>query len=138
LTKRPERIEDQLPRTWPWAHVYLGVSIESQAYLWRVDMLRNIPVAIRFLSCEPLLEDLGTLDLSGIGWVIVGGESGPTARPIEPSWVRWIRDQCVAAGVPFFFKQWGGRTAKAGGDMLDGHRWQEKPLCTGPSQLGLS
>jgi protein gp37 len=128
LTKRPECIEDQLPIPWPWAHVYLGVSIESQAYLWRADVLRGIPAATRFLSCEPLLEDLGTLDLSGVGWVIVGGESGPTARPMEASWVRSIRDQCVAADVPFFFKQWGGRTPKAGGDLLDGRRWQEKPL----------
>jgi protein gp37 len=130
LTKRPERIKDHLPMIWPWAHVYLGVSIESQAYLWRADVLRGIPAAIRFLSCEPLLEDLGTLDLSGIGWVIVGGESGPTVRPMAASWVRSIRDQCVAAGVPFFFKQWGGRTPKAGGNMLDGRCWHEKPVRT--------
>jgi protein gp37 len=128
LTKRPERIADHLPADWPWPHVWLGVSIESPAYLWRADLLREIPATIRFLSCEPLLEDLGTLDLTGIGWVIVGGESGPTPRPMEVSWVRSIRDQCVAAGVPFFFKQWGGRTSKAGGDLLDGRRWHEKPL----------
>jgi protein gp37 len=127
LSKRPERIEDHLPPGWPWPHVWLGVSIESRAYLWRADALRKIPAARRFLSLEPLLEDLGRLDLTGINWVIVGGESGPTARPMAPSWVRSIRDQCGAAGVPFFFKQWGGRTAKAGGRLLDGRTWDEKP-----------
>jgi protein gp37 len=127
LSKRPERIAAQLPDRWPWSHVWLGVSIESRAYLWRHEVLRELPAAGRFLSCEPLLEDLRALDLSGIGWVIAGGESGPAARPMHPGWVRSIRDQCVAAGVPFFFKQWGGRTPKAGGQLLDGRTWVERP-----------
>jgi protein gp37 len=127
LTKRPERIREHLPAGWPFPHVWLGVSIESPAYLWRADVLQTVPAAGRFLSCEPLLADLGRLDLSGIGCVIVGGESGPTHRPIVPAWVQSIRDQCVGADVSFFFKQWGGRTAKAGGQVLDGRTWDETP-----------
>ena len=92
---------------WPLPNVWLGVSVESRKYLSRIDHLRQTPAAVRFLSLEPLLEDLGQLDLTGIDWVIVGGESGPGARPMHPDWVRSIRDQSVAAGVPFFFKQWG-------------------------------
>jgi protein gp37 len=91
----------------PLPNVWLGVSVESRDYLDRIDHLRRTPAAVRFLSLEPLLEDLGTLDLTGIHWVIVGGESGPGARPMHPQWVRNIREQCIAAGVPFFFKQWG-------------------------------
>jgi protein gp37 len=127
LTKRPERIRDHLPAGWPFPHVWFGVSVESPAYLWRANVLRTIPAAGRFLSCEPLLADLGPLDLRGMGGVIVGGESGPTHRPIAASWVGSIRDQCLAAGVSFFFKQWGGRTAKAGGRVLDGRTWDETP-----------
>lgn len=95
--------------TWrlPLPNVWLGVSVEDRANLKRIDYLRQAPAAVRFLSIEPLLEDLGTLDLSGIDWVIVGGESGPGARPMHPDWARSIRDRCVASGVPFFFKQWG-------------------------------
>jgi len=120
LTKRPERIVSGRPLErvcWPlpsrvgnWPdpplpNVWLGVSVESPVYLHRVDELRGIPAALRFLSLEPLLEDLGQLDLTGIGWVIVGGESGPGVRPMLPEWVRSIRDQCRAVGVPFFVKQ---------------------------------
>lgn len=88
-------------------HIWLGVSVENRAALHRIDILRKTSAAVRFLSIEPLLEDLGTIDLTGIHWVIVGGESGPGARPMHPDWVRSIRDQCQASGVPFFFKQWG-------------------------------
>jgi protein gp37 len=95
-------------RHWHWPrNVWLGVSVEDQQRKARVDVLRQIPATVRFLSVEPLLEDIGAIDLSGIHWMIVGGESGPGARPMHPMWVRSLRDQCQAAGVPFFFKQWG-------------------------------
>jgi protein gp37 len=110
LTKRPENVYNMLPNSWrcnwrPW--VWLGATVEDVARKQRADELRKIPASVRFLSIEPLLEDLGELDLTGIHWVIVGGESGKNARPMNPTWVHTIRDQCVAAGVPFFFKQWG-------------------------------
>ena len=104
-----------------------GVSVENRAAMWRIDELRETPAAIRFLSIEPMLGDLGAIDLRGIQWVIVGGESGPRLRPTDPAWVRSVRDQCVAAGVAFFFKQWGGRTPKSGGRTLDGRTWDEMP-----------
>lgn len=116
LTKRAERMERMLGRwhslddgeSWPVVpNVWLGVSVESPAYYSRIRHLRRTPAAVRFLSCEPLLAPLPDLPLDGIDWVIVGGESGPGARPMHPDWVRDIRDQCVGAGVPFFFKQWG-------------------------------
>jgi protein gp37 len=94
-------------RTWPLPNVWLGTSIENDRYAWRAEHLRNTPAVVRFLSLEPLLGPLPSLDLTGIDWVIVGGESGPGARPMHPDWARDIRDRCVAAGVPFFFKQWG-------------------------------
>lgn len=127
LTKRATRarkLADSLD--WP-PNLWLGVSVEDSERLDRVDELRRVPSAVRFLSCEPLLGPLPALDLAGIGWVITGGESGPSARPIDPAWVREIRDKCVAAGVPFFHKQWGGRTPKAGGRELDGRTWDELP-----------
>ena len=105
----------------------MGVSIETAKYLWRADHLREVPAAVRFLSLEPLLGPLGTLDLSGIHWVIVGGESGPGARPIEADWVREIRKQCRRQGVPFFFKQWGGVQKKRNGRVLDGRTWDGMP-----------
>jgi protein gp37 len=126
LTKRPKRavaLGDHLP--WP-PNVWLGVSVEDQPRAWRIDDLRQVPAAIRFLSLEPLLGPL-ELDLSDIDWVIVGGESGPGARPVDPAWVRQLRDACQDASVPFFFKQWGGRTPKAGGRELDGRTWDEFP-----------
>lgn len=113
------------------SNVWLGVSVEDRTYgLPRIDVLRTIPARVRFLSIEPLLEDLGPLDLRGIHWVIVGGESGLGARELKPEWVRSIRDQCVAQGVPFLFKQWGGVRKKLTGRLLDGRTWDEKPPAT--------
>ncbi len=118
---------ESLPELLPWPeNVWIGVSVESQPYAYRMDLLRQVPARVRFVSCEPLLGPL-ELDLTGIGWVIVGGESGPKHRPMKPEWVRSIRDQCVSAGVPFFFKQWGGRTPRSGGRLLDGRTWEEFP-----------
>jgi protein gp37 len=127
LTKRPLRalrLADKLD--WP-PNLWLGVSVENQETLHRVDHLRQIPAAIRFLSCEPLLGPLDGIDLAGIHWVIAGGESGPNYRPMELVWARGIRDACTAADVPFFFKQWGGRTPKSLGRELDGVVWDEMP-----------
>ena len=112
LTKRPQRMARisttaTFGEAWPLPNVWLGTSIESDRYTFRADHLRATPAAVRFLSCEPLLGPLPSLSLDGIDWVIVGGESGPGARPMHPDWVRHIRDRCVAAGVAFFFKQWG-------------------------------
>jgi protein gp37 len=127
LTKRPRRARALLRGREPGGNVWLGVSIESDEHVDRADLLREVPAAIRFLSCEPLLGPLPSLDLTDIDWVIVGGESGPDARPILEEWVRSIRDSCLAAGVPFFFKQWGGRTPKAGGRSLAGRTWDQMP-----------
>ncbi len=114
---------------WPLPNVWLGVSVEDRKYgLPRIDILRDTPAAVRFLSVEPLLEDLGPLDLRGIHWVIVGGESGPGARPPDGAWVRSIRDQCAGQGVPFFFKQWGGVMKKINGRILDGRTHDAFPL----------
>src|SRR5207247_3370894 len=127
LTKRAERLR-ALARRLTWApNVWQGVSVESERYVDRIDALRAVPAAIRFLSIEPLLGPLPSLHLAGIDWVIVGGERGPGHRPPQPDWIRDIRDQCVGAGVAFFFKQWGGRTPKAGGRMLDGRVWDTMP-----------
>jgi protein gp37 len=127
LTKRAERLRDLAP-TLPWsANVWQGVSVESERYLNRIECLRSVPAAIRFLSIEPILGPLRHLRLDGISWVIVGGESGPGNRPPKPDWIREIRDQCFSAGVAFFFKQWGGRTPKAGGRILDGRVWNGMP-----------
>lgn len=147
LTKRPERMrawmvdhggpEDAVHRAalalderraiaaagrfaWPLPNVWLGTSIENARWRTRIDELRVTPAVVRFLSCEPLLGPLDDINLDRIGWVIVGGESGPKHRPISSDWVRHIRDQCEASSVPFFFKQWGGPTAKSGGRILDG------------------
>ena len=105
----------------------MGVSVESAEQLSRVEHLRQVPAAVRFLSCEPLLGPLDKIDLAGIGWVIAGGESGPNYRPMHLEWARGIRDTSRAANVPFFFKQWGGRTPKALGRRLDGEIWDEMP-----------
>ncbi len=116
------------PQTFPAKWLWLGVSVEDRKYgLPRIDELRRTPARVRFLSVEPLLEALGPLDLSGIHWVIVGGESGPGARPMSPEWVTDIRDQCLAQRVPFFFKQWGGRLKKTTGRLLEGREWSEMP-----------
>ena len=132
LTKRSERMRDLLRTRLDFAarepHIWFGVSVENRKHgLPRVEHLRSSPAALRMLSVEPLLEDLGTLNLAGIGWVILGGESGPGARPIQADWVRSIRDQCSSAGVPFFFKQWGGVRKKASGRELDGRTHDEVP-----------
>lgn len=127
LTKRAmraRRIADQLD--WP-DNLWLGVSVENADYFHRVDELRRIPARIRFLSCEPLLGPLDGINLDDIGWVIAGGESGPNYRPMDVSWARGIRDACNAGDVPFFFKQWGGRTPKMLGRELDGRTWDEYP-----------
>jgi protein gp37 len=127
LTKRAARLAQLAPDLrWP-PNVWMGVSVERADYLWRANHLRQVPAAVRFLSLEPLLGPLGTFDLSGIHWVIVGGESGPGARPMEATWVRRIQEQCSAAGVPFFFKQWGGTRRTAKGRLLDGRTWDEMP-----------
>ncbi len=127
LTKRSKRLTEMSGKLrWP-SNVWMGVSVENATYKFRIDHLRKVPAATRFLSIEPLIGPVGELDLAGIHWVIVGGESGVGARQVQYEWIVEIRDQCLAAGVPFFFKQWGGRTPKAGGRQLDGERWDEMP-----------
>ena len=110
------------------------LSIENQEYVSRIDYLRQVPASVRFLSCEPLLGNL-ELNLKGIDWVIVGGESGQKHRELKPDWVKNIRQQCQEANVAFFFKQWGGRTPKAGGRMLDGKIWDEMPIPKSPKSF---
>ncbi len=108
-------------------NIWLGVSVENRSCLSRIRHLAESAASVRFVSFEPLLENLGRVDLSGVHWAIAGGESGPSARPVHAEWIRSIRDQCRAADVAFFFKQWGGVTAKAGGNRLDGRQWQQYP-----------
>jgi protein gp37 len=127
LTKRPERLIHNLPEGWPWRNVWLGVSVENPRFYWRANVLREVPAHLRFLSLEPLLTSMRDLPLEGISWVIVGGESGPRCRPIEQEWVADIRDQCVNARVPFFFKQWGGTRKANQGRLLEGRIWEEMP-----------
>jgi len=128
LTKRAERLAE-LSRTHRFpANAWLGVSVESSKYTWRIAHLRKVAAQVRFLSVEPLLGPVGQLQLQGIHWVIVGGESGPHARAMDAAWVREVREQCVAAGVPFFFKQWGGKRKATTGRVLDGRTWDEMPL----------
>jgi protein gp37 len=127
LTKRAERLEELSDSIeWP-QNVWMGVSVENQDYTYRIDHLRRTNAHIKFLSLEPLLGPLSSLDLRGIDWVIVGGESGPGARPINKQWVVEIRNQCVRAGVAFFFKQWGGVNKKRTGRLLDGRTWDDLP-----------
>lgn len=132
LTKRAERLSELLQTKLGLAaaapHIWWGVSVENRKFgIPRIDYLRAAPAKVRFLSVEPLLEDLGELDLNGIHWVIVGGESGHGARPMRQEWVERIHDQCHVAGVPFFFKQWGGVRKKAAGRMLNGRTFDEMP-----------
>lgn len=127
LTKRPQRIAANLPQGWPFENVCLGVSVENPRFYGRIEMLRKIPAFVRFLSLEPLLAPMPHLPLAGISWVIVGGESGPGCRPMKPEWVREIRDQCARAGVPFFFKQWGGLRKNITGRLFEGRVWDEMP-----------
>lgn len=128
LTKRAERLAALAPSL-DWApNVWMGVSVENADWMSRIASLKQCPAHVKFLSLEPLLGPLPGLDLDGIDWVIVGGESGPRARPMDKRWVLEIRDQCIAAGVPFFFKQWGGVRKKSTGRLLEGRTWDELPL----------
>ena len=128
LTKRSERLM-QLSQKLPWQpHIWMGVSVETQKYDYRIDHLRATGAHIKFLSLEPLLGPLKNLDLSDIDWAIVGGESGPGARPMKVNWVTDLRDQCASANVPFFFKQWGGVNKKKTGRLLEGQTWDEMPV----------
>jgi protein gp37 len=131
LTKRAERLGDVLSSWVLPPNVWIGVSVENQEYAWRLDHLRRVAAAVRFVSFEPLLGPVTGLRLEGIHWVIVGGESGLGARPIDAAWVRSIRDRCVAAHVPFFFKQWGGVRKARAGRILDGRTWDEEPTVPG-------
>lgn len=127
LTKRADRLSelsDQLP--WP-PNVWMGVSVESSEYAFRIKHLRQTSACTKFLSLEPLLGPINELNLEGIDWVIVGGESGPNARPASENWVRNIRDICLEADVPFHFKQWGGKNKKKAGRVIDGRTWDEWP-----------
>ena len=127
LTKRHERLAELAP-VLPWPeHVWMGVSIENRRFVHRADYLREVPAAVRFISAEPLLGPLDGLDLTGIDWIIAGGESGPKHRPVKAEWIRGVRDLAAESGTPFFFKQWGGFRAKAGGRLLDGREWNEMP-----------
>jgi len=147
LTKRPFRLVRLAPQitkvfqrygcyeeSWP-KHIWLGVSVETMQYDWRVEQLTKVPAAVRFISAEPLLGSLHELDLTQIHWVIVGGESGVGHRNVNPEWVSELRDMCNLSGAAFFFKQWGGRTPKAGGRLLDGRTWDEFPY---PEPVGIA
>ena len=146
LTKRPSRAarfvrrnEDMFDGRGLPPHIWIGTSTENQKTAYRIRHLKEVPAAVRFLSCEPLIGPLSlckVLDSGGIHWVIVGGESGPGRRPMDGRWVADLRDECVAARVPFFFKQWGGRTPKAGGRQLQGREWNEIPGCWGGGLRG--
>jgi len=127
LTKRSERLLEVSKKLNWESQIWMGVSVENADYADRIDHLRRTGAQIRFLSLEPLLGPLSRLNLRGIDWVIVGGESGPGARPMDPDWITDIRDQCERAGVSFFFKQWGGSNKKKTGCILDGRTWDEMP-----------
>jgi protein gp37 len=139
LTQRAERLPGFFASHPPPANAWLGVTVEDRRHgLPRIDVLRRVPARVRFLSVEPLLEDLGPLDLDGIDWVLVGGESSPAARPMRPEWALAVRDQCRATGVAFLFKQWGAwgpdgvrRDKKANGRVLAGRLWEERPKLSG-------
>ena len=127
LTKRARRLAQLSPQlNWP-DNVWVGTSVEDERQLHRADDLRRVDAAVRFLALEPLLGPLPNLNLGGVGWVTVAGESGPGARPLDADWVRDLRDQSTSQGVPFFFMQWGGATPKSGGRVLDGRTWEELP-----------
>jgi protein gp37 len=131
ITKRSSLMRDyareRYSRRSPLSHVWLGVSVEDAASKSRIEHLRATPAAVRFLSIEPLLGRLGRLDLAGIHWVLLGGETGPGARPMEIEWAREVRDQCIAQSVAFYFKRWGGPRPKTSGTSLDGREWKEFP-----------
>jgi len=137
LTKRSDRLLKLSTRLmWP-QNVWMGVTVENADYISRMDDLRQTGAAVKFVSFEPLLGPIPNIDLDGIDWVIVGGESGPKARPMKPQWAADIRDQCLAAGVPFFFKQWGGVNKKKAGRILDGAMWDQMPIRLESSLRGL-
>lgn len=127
LTKRPGRLA-RMASDLPWpSHIWMGVSIETNRFVWRADYLRQVPSAVRFISAEPLLGPLDELSLDGIDWVITGGESGPSFRPCDYQWVADLRDRCLDGNIAFFHKQWGGRTPKSKGRLLDGRTWDGFP-----------
>lgn len=128
LTKRSERLAELSPYLEWTDNIWMGVSVENEKYIYRIDDLRKTKAKIKFLSIEPLLGPLPKMNLKGINWVIVGGESGPGARPLEREWVVEVRDQCIKSKVPFFFKQWGGVQKKKAGRLLDGRTWDQMPL----------
>lgn len=134
LTKRPQLIQDNLPGDWNqgYANVWLGTSVEDQRVVHRIEQLRQVPAVVRFLSLEPLIGPLVNLPLHGIHWAIVGGESGHGARPMAPSWVTDIREQCATSGVAFFFKQWGGVNKNKNGRELEGRFYDELPQVQSP------
>ncbi len=127
LTKRSERLAELADKLFWVPNIWMGVSVESDQYRARIDDLRSTRAQVKFLSLEPLLGPLQRLNLEGIDWVIVGGESGPKARPMDASWATDLRDQCHCAGVPFFFKQWGGKNKKQAGRLLEGRTWDQMP-----------
>ncbi len=136
LTKRSDRLMELSPIL-PWRpHIWMGVSVESLHYAFRIQDLRQTGAMVKFLSLEPLLGPLPELNLDDIDWVIVGGESGPGARPMDPAWVFEVRDQCQRANVPFFFKQWGGTQKRRSGRELEGRTWDEMPALTSAIALG--
>ena len=140
LTKRSSTMRDYLRERYSGTlspeHIWCGVSVEDHTAVSRIRHLQDSPVSTRFLSIEPLLGPVGEIDMSGISWVIVGGESGPAARPVQLSWVLGIRDLCQRGEVPFFFKQWGGKYSKSGGRELGGRTWDEMPGSSIPDPLG--
>ena len=128
LTKRSERLAELSPYLEWTDNIWMGISVETKDYIYRIDDLRKTGAKIKFLSVEPLLGPLPKMNLKGINWVIVGGESGPGARPLEKEWVTGVHDQCQRAKVPFFFKQWGGFQKKKAGRLLEGRTWDEMPV----------
>lgn len=127
LTKRAERLVEISPKLNWGEHIWQGVTVEHADYMERIDLLRKTGARVKFLSLEPLLGPMPNLNLTGIDWVIVGGESGPGARPIKLDWITQIRDQCIETGVAFYFKQWGGVFKKRNGRVLEGRTWEEMP-----------
>lgn len=128
LTKRTERLA-KIASDLDWAdNVWIGASVENSEFVWRIDQLREVLARVRFLSLEPLLGPLEQLNLASIDWAIAGGESGPGARPLDPDWIRSIRDQCISSNVAFHFKQWGGKNKKRNGRTLDGRTWDQFPF----------
>ncbi|QTA82289.1 DUF5131 [Desulfonema limicola] len=136
LTKRAERMLEISKKIGQWPdNVWMGVTVESKSCTERINMLNKVKSTVRFLSCEPLLNDLGKLDLKKINWVIVGGESGFSSRPMLPKWATSIRDQCLKAEIPYFFKQWGGFNKKKAGRSLEGKEWNQMPEVLTPKSL---